>query len=55
MCFTISTLSNSDIVHAVPLIRNAKTNKLFRKYTQVLFFNNNADAKAYSFIFNEDI
>ena len=29
--------------------------KHFRKYTQILLFNNNADAKAYSFIFIEDI
>ena len=32
-----------------------KTNKIIKKYTQILLFNNNADAKEYSFIFNEDI
>ena len=63
MCFTIFTLSNSDVVYAVPMyfsycllsyatlkrITNSKT------YTQRLLFNINADAKARSFIFNEDV
>ena len=29
--------------------------KIFRKYTQLLLFNDNVQAKAYSFIFKEDI
>ena len=50
--------SNSDVVHAVPgyfKYCNTEMNKNFSKYTQILLFNNNVDAKAYSFIFNEDI
>ena len=54
-----SIRSNSDVFHAVlgyfSHTQHKNEYKKFRKYTHILLFNNNADAKAYSFIFNEDI
>ena len=53
--------SNSDVVHAVSGycitwdISNIKTNTNFQEIYTDIVFNYNADAKAYAFVFNEDI